>query len=72
MEFAGPPRDSAGNGAMEEGLTSRGGRNLMLPLRFGLRPKRACRVGIGYSGLVLSEEVNSACLSRCLRGVHMF
>ena len=25
------------------------------------RSKRACRVGIGYSGLVLSEEGNSAC-----------
>ena len=29
--------DSAGSGATEEGLTSRGGRNLRLPLRFGLR-----------------------------------
>ena len=28
----GAPRDSAGSGAMEEGLTSRGGRNLRLPL----------------------------------------
>ena len=27
-----------------------------------------CRVGIGYSGLVLSEEGNSAFLSHCLRG----
>ena len=34
----GAPRDSAGSGATEEGLTSRGGRNLRLPLRFGLRP----------------------------------
>ena len=33
----GAPRDSAGSGATEEGLTSRGGRNLRLPLRFGLR-----------------------------------
>ena len=32
----GAPQDSAGNGAMEEGLTSRGGRHLRLPLRFGL------------------------------------
>ena len=32
----GAPRDSAGSGATEEGLTSRGGRNLRLPLRFGL------------------------------------
>ena len=31
----GDPRDSAGSGAMEEGLSSRGGRNLRLPLRFG-------------------------------------
>ena len=31
----GASRDSAGFGAMEEGLTSRGGRNLKLPLRFG-------------------------------------
>ena len=34
----GAPRDSAGSGTTEEGLTSRGGRNLRLPLRFGLRP----------------------------------
>ena len=27
-----------------------------------------CRVGTGESGLVLSEEGNSACVSRCLRG----
>ena len=31
----GAPRDSAGSGATEEGLTSRGGRNLRLPLRLG-------------------------------------
>ena len=30
----GASRDSAGSGATEEGLTSRGGRNLRLPLRF--------------------------------------
>ena len=30
------PRDSAGSGATEEGLTSRGGRHLRLPLSFGL------------------------------------
>ena len=45
----GAPRDSAGSGAMEEGLTSRGGRNLRLPLRFGLRPQGPCRVGTGES-----------------------
>ena len=61
----GAPRDSAGSGATEEGLTSRGGRNLRLPLRFGLRPQGPCRVGTGESGLVLSEEGNSACLSNC-------
>ena len=44
---------SAGSGATEEGLTSRGGRNLRLPLRFGLRPQGPCRVGTGESGLVL-------------------
>ena len=38
----GAPRDSAGSGATEEGLTSRGGRNLRLPLRFGLRPQGPC------------------------------
>ena len=47
------PRDSAGSGATEEGLTSRGGRNLRLPLRFGLRPQGPCRVGKGESGLLL-------------------
>ena len=59
----GAPRDSAGSGAPEEGLTSRGGRNLRLPLRFGLGPQGPCRVGTGESGLVLSEEGNPACLS---------
>ena len=54
---------SAGFGAMEEGLISRGGRKLRLPLRFGLRLQGPCRVGTGESGLVLSEEGNSACLS---------
>ena len=61
----GAPRDSAGSGTTEEGLTSRGGSNLRLPLRFGLRPQGPCRVGTGESGLVLSEEGNSACLSNC-------
>ena len=32
----GAPRDSAGSGATEEGLTSRGGRNLRLPLGLAL------------------------------------
>ena len=48
----GAPRDSAGSGATEEGLTSRGGRHLRLPLRFGLRPQGPCRVGTGESGLI--------------------
>ena len=64
----GASQDSAGFGAMEEGLISREGRNLRLPLRFRLRPQGRCRVGTGESGIVLSEEGNSACLSRCLRG----
>ena len=64
----GAPRDSAGSGATEEGLTSRAGRNLRLPLRFGLRRQGPCRVGTGESGLVLSEEWNSACLSSCSGG----
>ena len=55
-------RDSAGLGTMEEGLFSRRGWNLTLPLRFGLRPQGPCRVGTGDSGLLLSEEGNSACL----------
>ena len=54
-----------GDGATEEGLTSRGGRYLSLPLRFGLRPQGPCRVGTGESGLVLSEEGNPAGLSSC-------
>ena len=65
----GAPRDSAGSGATEEGLTSRGGRNLRLPLRFGLRPQGPCRVGTGESGLVLSEEGNPAGLSSCSGGL---
>lgn len=48
---------------MEEGLLSSGGRNLRLPLRFGLRSQGPCRVGTGESGLGLSEEWNSAGLS---------
>ena len=51
----GASRDSAGFGAMEEGLISRAGRNLRLPLCFGLRPQGPWRVGTGESDLVLSE-----------------
>ena len=58
-------QDSTGFAAMEEGLISKGGRHLRLPLHFGLRPQGPCRVGTGESCLVLSEEWNSACLSRC-------
>ena len=65
----GASRDSTGFGAMEEGLTSRGGRNLRLPLRLRLRPQGPCRVGTGESGLVWSEEGKSACLSRCSGGL---
>ena len=65
----GDPRDSTGSGAMEEGLTSRGGRNLRLPLCFGLRPQGPCRVGTGESGLIFSEEGNPACLSSCSGGL---
>ena len=45
--------------AMEEGLTSRGGRNLMLPLRFGLRPQGHCRVGLQQfnSALVVWKQL---------------
>ena len=62
-------RDSAGFGAMEEGLISRGGRNLRLPLRYGLQLQGPCGVGTGESGLVLSEEGNPACLSSCSGGL---
>ena len=48
--------DSAGSGATEEGLTSRGGRHLRLPLRFGLRPQGPCRVGTGEGERVLALE----------------
>ena len=64
----GASRDSAGFVAMEEGLISRGGRNLRLPLCFGLRHQGPCRVGTGESGYVFSEEWNSACLSSCSWG----
>ena len=63
----GASQDSAGFGAMEEGLISREGRNLRLPLRFGLRPQGPCRVGTGESGIILSEEGNSLPLE-VLRG----
>ena len=65
----GASQDSAGFGAMEEGLISRGGKNLRLPLRFGRRPQGPCRVGTGEPGPVLSEEGNSACLSSCSGGL---
>ena len=65
----GASRESAGLGAMEEGLISRGGRSLRLPLRFGLRRQGPCRVGTGESGLVLSEEGNPAGLSSCSGGL---
>ena len=65
----GASRDSAGFGAMEEGLISRGSRNLRLPLRFRLLPQGPCRVGTGESGLVLSKDGNSACLSSCSGGL---
>ena len=41
----GAPRESSWSGATEEGLISRGGRNLRLPLHFGLQPQGPCRVG---------------------------
>ena len=52
----GASQDSAGFGAMEEGLISREGRNLRLPLRFGLRPQGTCRVG--------KESQESSCLRK--------
>ena len=45
----GASRDSAGLGAMEEGLISRGDRKHRLPLLFGLQPQGPCRVGTGES-----------------------
>ena len=39
----GAPRDSAGTGETEEGLISRGGRNLRLPLRFWIPWSLQCR-----------------------------
>ena len=65
----GASRDSSGSCATEEGLTSRGGWNLRLSLRFGLRPQGHCRVGTGESGLVLSEEGKPAGLSSCSGGL---
>ena len=64
----GASRDSAGFVTMEEGLISWGGRNLRLPLCFGLRHQGPCRVGTGETGYVFSEEWNSACLSSCSWG----
>ena len=63
MDLGRASRDSTGFAAMEKGLVLSGGRNLRLPLRFGLRPQGPCRVGTGESGLVLSEEGNPAGLS---------
>ena len=64
----GASRDSTGFGAMEEGLISRRGRNLSLPLRFGLLPQGPCTVGTGESGLVLSEN-GTLLASRVVQGV---
>ena len=69
MELGRVSRDSTGFRAMEEVLISSGGRNLRLPLRFELRPQGPCRVGTGESGLVSSEEGNSAGLSSCSGGL---
>ena len=56
-------RPSAREDGGVSGLCSScGARGGFLP-RFGLRPQGPCRVGTGESGLVLSEEGNSACLS---------
>ena len=52
----GASRDSPGLGAKEEGLIWRGGRNIRLPLRFGLRPQGPCRVG--------QESQASSCLRK--------
>ena len=46
---------AAGSGATEEGLTSRGGRNLSLPLRFGLHPQGPCRVGTSRGSPLLLQ-----------------
>ena len=54
--------------AMEEGLISRGGRNLRLPLCFGLRHQGPCRVGTGESGYIFSEEWTPLA-SRVVHGV---
>ena len=64
----GASRDSARSGATEEGLTSRGGRHLRLPLRFGLRPQGPCRVGTGESGLVCLKK-GTPLASRVAQGV---
>ena len=40
-----------------------------LSFRPGKAPGLACRVGTGESGIVLSEEGNSACLARCSGGL---
>ena len=53
MELGEASRDSTGFAAMEEGLISRSGRNLRVPLHFRLRLQGPCRVGTGESGLVL-------------------
>ena len=52
----GAPRDSAGSGATEEGLTSRGGRNLRLPLRFGSDHRVPAELG--------QESQASSCLRK--------
>ena len=52
MELGEASQDSTGFAAMEEGLISRPGRNLRVPLHFWLRLQGPCRVGTGESGLV--------------------
>ena len=53
-------RDSAGSGATEEGLTSRGGRNLRLPLRFGSDHRVPAELGQESQASSCVEDWNSA------------
>ena len=52
--------DSAGSGATEEGLTSRGGRNLRLPLCFGSDHRVPAELGQESQASSCVEELNPA------------
>src|SRR5574340_732785 len=68
LEVGGASRHSTGFGALEEGLISRLGRNLRVPLTSDSDRKVPADLGQESQASSWAEAWNSACLSRCSRG----